>query len=559
MKRIVFVLVLLLGMSGSSRAQHLYDVDLYDFLDELASSHAISLNTAVKPYTRELMEAKLLEASWHRELLNTRQQRQLEWYAVRYHVSLVGSGDTGQQLVHTAHSESSATNTSRSGSQLDWVYYSYTDSLFYMELTPAVGYSFSSNDSGNFYRRWGGAVAYGRVGKHLSFSGSLRDHHEGSRLSSPEYLNQFPTSNYKPDNNGGGDYDETRGFIRYGWKWGSASIVMDQIAWGDNYHGSNLLSGRAPVFPSIQFEMTPCRWLEFHYFHAWLKSDEIDSARIYSNGTSNRLVMRPKYLASDLLTVTPFSNFRFSVGNSIVYSDEGVNPAYLIPFLFYKSADRSLNGYSNLGNQLGENSQLFFNVSSRNIRNLHLYGTLFIDELALGDAFDKDKQSNFISFKVGGRASNLILENLFLTAEATLTRPVTYRHYISTADYTSSSFGLGHYLGDNSREFYLSLGYKPSEHWWAEVSWTGAEKGPEYPYTGQSGTAGSGKGLPFLEEVLWESSDFEARVRYQPVVGAWVFAGVLVSDHSGSMDEEYSQPYFRGQKTTLTVGANIGF
>ena len=538
MRKLLFALLLLL-VAKTANSQHLANADLYDFLDELANSGAVELNSAVKPYSRELIAELLVEAGGHKELLNQRQQHSLERYAKVY-VRSLPSGD-----YHTAKPE--------------WFRYVYQDTLFLFDASPILGYSYWSNDSGSFYRRWGGAEVYGQVGDHLSFSASLRDQHESSRLTSPSYLNQFQTSNYKPNSDGGGDYDETRGSINYRWKWGSVGAAMDQVAWGDNYHGGNILSGRAPVFPALKFQMAPCRWFEFNYLHAWLKSDVVDSARIYSNGTSNRLVLRPKYMAANLFTFQPFHNFRFSVGNSIIYSDENPNLAYFIPFLFYKSVDRSLNGYSNLGNQLGENSQLFINVSSRNIRNLHLYGSLFVDEVALGDAFDKDKQSNFLSLKAGGRMSNLFVENLFLTAEFTITRPLTYRHYISTADFASSSFNMGHYLGDNSQELYVSLGYKPLATVWAEVSYTASQKGEEYPYTGQSGTASSGKGLPYLSEVLWEASDVEFRVRYQPVVGAWVFAGLTLSDHSGSMDPTYSQPYFRGQRTTFQVGANVGF
>ncbi len=535
MKRILVFLVLWMNMAG---AQHLSNVDLYDFLDELAGSGVIELNSAVKPYSRQFIIDKLEEAQQQQPLLNNRQQQQLE----NYYRSFVHVVPADKQRV----------------SGLEWIGYYYRDSLFDFQAKPILGYSFWSNDSDNFYRRWNGVEVAGTVGP-LSFYASLRDQHESSRLTGPDYLNQFQTSNYKPDADGGGDYDESRGGVAYHWKWGSVGVAMDQLAWGDNYNGANILSGRAPVYPALKLDLQPVRWLDFHYFHAWLKSDVIDSVNIYSNGATSRYVLRPKYMAANLFTFRPFPRFLFSVGNSIVYSDNRVNPAYLIPFLFYKSVDRSLNGYANLGNQLGQNSQLFFNVSSRNIRHVHLYASLFIDELALGDAFDKDRQSNFISFKAGGRISNLLVENLFLTAEFTMTRPVTYRHYIPTADYTSSSFNLGHYLGDNAREFFVSVGYKPTPKWWIEGSVVLAQKGEEYPYTGQSGTSTSGKGLPYLDEVLWSASDLQLRTRYQVFVGGWVFGGVGLTDHAGVMDPVYSQPLFRGRKTTVNLGANIGF
>ncbi|MFM7216874.1 MAG: hypothetical protein ACKO1U_02510 [Bacteroidota bacterium] len=543
LKKSSLTVVLLLITQLTAFSQHLYNSDLYDFLDELANSKAIVLNSAVKPYPREAIALKLKEADANRSMLTKRQQAQLDFYK-REFVRELPTGKTEQ-------------------SGLEWIGYAYQNESFFLKASPIVGYSVWMNDSGTIYRRWGGAEAYASVGG-FSMSASLRDQHESKRFTSPitpdaDYLNQFPTSNYKPDNKGGGDYDESRGHVAYTWKWGRVGVAMDQVAWGDNYNGSNILSGRAPVYPSLQLHLQPVRWLDFHYFHAWLKSDVVDSARIYSNGSTSRLVMRPKYMAANLFTFTPLKYLQFSVGNSIVYSDENVNPAYLIPFLYYKAVDRALNGYSNLGNQLGENSQLFFNLSSRNIRNVHLYASMFVDEVALGDIWEKKRQSNFISLKAGGRLSNLFVDDLFLTAEVTVTRPVTYRHYIETADFATSSYRMGHYLGDNSAEVYLSAAWKPTAKLWLEGSYTAARKGEEYMYTGQSGTAGSGKGLPFLAEALWSTSDLQFRVRYQPVYGAWLFAGAALTDHSGPMDPVYSMPNFQGRLTTFQAGVNVGF
>lgn len=543
MRRILYFGLLLLLSAAVSNAQevniHLSNTDLYDYLDELANRGVIQLNSAVKPYSRSLVAEKLKEADAKRSELNNRQQKELDFYKKEY----VREIPAGKDRV----------------SQLEWVGYFYQDSLFTAKASPIVGMNFFVNDSDNFYRRYGGIEGWGAVGSHFSFYASLRDHHESSRLSSPDYLNQFHASNYKVDDEGGGDYDEPRGGVSYAWKWGSVGVFMDQIAWGDNYNGANILGGHNPVYASIQFRMKPVRWFDFHYFHGWLKSDVIDSVNMYSNGNTTRLLLRPKYIASNLFTFTPVPKLQFSIGNSIVYSDGNVHPVYFIPFLFYKSVDRSLNGYSSYGNQLGQNSQLFFNLSSRNIRNVHLYSSLFIDEMALGDVFDEEKQSNFLSFKLGGRVSNLFVENLFLTAEYTVTRPVTYRHYIATADFATSSFNMGHYLGDNSQEIYLALGAKPIPRLWVEASYTMAQKGEEYPYTGQSGTSTSGKGLPFMENVMWEMSDINLKGRYQIVSNAWVFAGLALTDHSGVMDDVYSQPLYRGSKTTINVGANIGF
>ncbi|TAH37956.1 MAG: hypothetical protein EYC69_14885 [Bacteroidetes bacterium] len=516
--------------------QHVSSTDIYDYLDELSNAQIIELNSAIKPYSRMLIAEKLFEANNKRAELNQRQQKELDFYLKDFSKELRPDKKFDKRL--------------------DLFY--YKDSLFTFNLNPILGMSYYSNDSGSFYHRWNGAEIYSYVGKKLGFYASLRDNHESKRLSDPAYLNQFDASNYKVDTKGGGDFDEMRGGITYTWAWGSVGLVKDHFVWGDNYHGSNIFSGHQPSFASLKLHLKPVPWFDFNYIHGWLVSDVIDSSKTYVNGNSNRINFRPKYIAANMYTLTPFKRLQVSLGNSIVYSDQNVHPAYLIPFFFFKTIDHSLT--STGSNFLGQNSQFFFNISSRNIRNTHLYLSVFVDEIALGRATDKSKHSNFYSMKVGARLSNLGIKNVFLTAEYTRTNPVVYRHYISTTTFASSSFNMGHYLGDNAQEVYLSLGYKPISKLLLEASYTLAQKGWEYLYTGVSADPqGNGLGHPFIDRVYWQASDISFKARYQLLNDAWIFAALSSTDHHGLKDDVYSMPYFRGKRTTINVGANIGF
>ncbi len=516
--------------------QHVSNADLYDFLDELSNAHVIDLNTAVKPYSRILIAEKLNEARNKKDKLNPRQLEDVEFYLKDFSKELRPDKDFNKRL--------------------DLFY--YKDSLFTFNVNPVLGLSYYTNDSGSFYHRWNGAEAYSYIGKNLGFYFSLRDNHESKRLSDPKYLNQFDASNYKVDTEGGGDFDEMRGGITYSWRWGSLGLIKDHMVWGDNYHGSNIFSGHQPSFTHLKLQLKPVRWFDFNYIHGWLVSDVIDSSRTYVNGNSNRINFRPKYIAANMYTLTPFRRLNFSVGNSIVYSDQNVHPAYLIPFFFFKSIDHSLT--STGSNFLGQNSQFFVNISSRNVRNVHLYLSAFVDEISMSRATDKDRHSNFYSIKAGARISNLALRNLFFTAEYTRTNPVVYRHYITTATFASSSFNMGHYLGDNAHEMYFALGYKPISKLFVEASYTFVQKGWEYLYTGSSkDPQGNGLGHPFLNKVYWQGSDFTFKARYQVLNDAWIFGSASSTDYHGIMEEIYTMPYFIGKRFTLNLGANIGF
>jgi hypothetical protein len=249
------------------------------------------------------------------------------------------------------------------------------------------------------------------------------------------------------------------GGITYSWNWGSLGLVKDRYTWGDNSFGANIFSNKAPSFAQLKLTIHPVAWIDFNYLHGWLVSGVIDSSNSYWTGSGTRLTFRPKYVAANLLTFTIWKRLKVSIGNSIVYGDVPVQPAYLIPFFFYKSVDHTL---SNAGsNYLGQNSQMFFNISSRQIKHLHLYTSVFIDEISFSHMWDEEKQSNFFSFKIGGELSNFPLKNVTIQAEYTRNNPLVYRHYIPTATFSSNEYTMGHYLGDNSQEFALGLVVKP--------------------------------------------------------------------------------------------------
>jgi len=548
--RILLLLFSVFYFPAISHAQdvpvHLSSVEIYSFIDELANAGLVTVNSAIKPYSRNFISKALEQADGQREKLNSRQQKDLDFFLLDFGKELHASKDFKRRL--------------------DLFY--YKDSIFSITVNPILGVQVFHNDSGNFYHRWNGAEAWAYAG-HFGFYASLRDNHESKRLSDPAYLNQFTASNYKVDTKGGGDFDEFRGGITYAWKWGSAGLVKDHFAWGDNYHGSNIFSGNVPSFTQLKFHVNPVPWFDFNYVHGWLVSDVIDSSRSWPNGSATRITYRYKFMAANMFSFTPWKKLILSFGNSIVYSDEILHPAYFIPFGFFKTIDHSLN--STGSNFLGQNSQLFFNVSSRNIRNVHLYSSLFVDEIALGRATDADKQSNYLSFKIGAHTSNLGLQNLELTAEYTRTNPFVYTHYISTATFANSSFNMGHYLGDNAQEVYLAVAFHPISKLKIELSWFEAQKGEEYPYTGQSRPKGStngtlfdgdGLGNPFLEYVLWTGIETGFHARYEVLNDCRISLGLTMSDYHAvdpNILQTYTQPEFLGKQTTIDVGLSVGF
>jgi len=525
---IPFLLLCLdLNVSAQEVFYHISNRTVYSFLDEMANLQYIELNTAVKPYSRKLIAVKLHELKKQQEALNPRQKADLDFFLKDFNKELLPGKEYGKRR--------------------DLFY--YKDSLFTFSVNPVLGIQYWTDENGTATHWWNGAEAFAYVGKHWGFYANLRDNHDARFLSNPNYLNQRPGAAYK----GNGDYSEMRGGITYAWKWGSFGLIKDHFTWGNNNHGANIFSGRTPSFVQIYLKMKPVKWFEFNYIHGWLVSEVVDSSRSYwftsSYGTQYRQVYHPKYIAANLFTFTPVKRLNLSFGNSIVYTDLGAFPGYLIPLVFFKSIDHTVN--HNIDNQ---NSQMFFDFSSRQIKHLHLYSTLFFDELSTKNLFNKEKHSNFFSWKTGGKLSDLPMENIALTVEFTRTNPLAFQHYVPTLEFTSNRYNLGYYLQDNSREIYFAIEAKPVRGLWLQASYTLAQKGPDYDSLG-----GDRLGLPFMKSVEWEDETFLLQARYEIINDGFVFARYQNSNISGNDLAKYTHQLWWGRTNTVSLGLNFGF
>ncbi|MCD4737362.1 MAG: hypothetical protein K8R53_15060, partial [Bacteroidales bacterium] len=547
MKNILLILVFSISYISYSQSvyQHISTKGIYDFIDEMHNAQLISLNTAVKSYSRMTIAAKLNELNNKRELLNQRQAKDLDFYLLEYKLELNKLPDYKEKFDLFKKKKNLSTGLNPLG-------LFYKDSVFTLSIKPIWGIDYYfDDDNNNIYHRWGGAEAYAYVGKHWGFYASLRDNSESERMVEPSFFTLQQGGPYKQDTTGG-DYSEMRAGISYTWKWGHIALAKDHTEWGNNYHGSNILAGRTPSFAHVKLYINPVKWFEFSYFHGWLVSEIVDSARSYPYGDGKfREVFHPKYYAANIFTIQPFKNLRFSFGNSIVYSDLGVHPAYLIPFAFFKSIDHTLNGTNN---NSGQNSQMFFDISSRQIKNLHLYGSLFIDELAISRLTNPDEH-NFLSYKIGGNLSNFPFQNLSLTCEYTLTLPMTYQHLIPTTTFESNFYNMGHYLRDNSQEIFARISYKPIRGLVISTSLVFAQHGDDFIY-GQ--TDEPPDEMPILENITFENTTIGVNASYEFISNAYLFLKYMnidVYDEKGIR----AQKFFTGRKNIISTGFNIGF
>jgi len=508
---------------------HISNKEIYFFLDEMANLGLIEINSAIKPYSRMFIASKLDEVQEHTGKLNKRQLEELNFYLRDFNKELLPGKNYKKRL--------------------DLFY--YKDSLFTFSINPILGVQYWTNQNGNNYHTWNGAEVFAYVGKYLGVYANLRDNHEEKRLSSAEYLDKRPAARYKS----GTDYSEMRGGMTLSWNWGTFGLVKDHIEWGNNYHYPSIISGKAPSFTQLKLNLKPAEWLDFNYFHGWLNSGIIDSTRSYSYinnyRTSTRIVYRKKYIAANMFTFKPLKGLFASVGNSIVYSDVDVNPVYLIPFMLYKSIDHTLN--HNLSNDGGQNSQFFIDVSSRQINHVHLYASLFFDDISIS-RLKQNGHLDYYSLNTGFKVSNLI-PNLSFCFEYFQSYPLVYKHDMPTTSYESNFYNLGHFMQDNSRSYYADIVYRPLKGFYIKFYYNRAEHGPDHE---SLGTDRQEVVNLFLDSVEWETSKFGLSLSYQLFNDLYFFGELTYNTVKGDIDK-YSTPYFHGELYTISFGANIGF
>ncbi len=541
---VLFVLIAAAACSDAFSQEVLHSVSnrgVYEFIDELANEQIISVNSSVKPYSRMFIALKLKEAEGKQENLNARQRKELEFYMLDFGKEIID--DTLLQDRKSKQSgDPASAGTARQHLRRDL--FCYRDSLFSLTINPILGGEVFNNSSGNATYWRNGAEARAYIGK-WGFYASLRDNHEKPILGRPEYLTQREGGHLK-----GNDWSEMQGGVTYSWKWGNAGLLKDRLQWGNNYYGANIFGGNNPTFVQLKLQISPVKWFQFNYFHGWLNSQVVDSSNSYwvtnSYGTDYREVYHKKFIAANMFTFTPFKYLNISAGNSIIYSDNSINPSYLIPLFFYKSVDHSqTSGIDNM------NSQMFLDISSRQIKNLHLYGSMFIDELSVS-RFGKKDEWNFFSYKTGFRLSNFPVENLSFTTEFTYTYPLTFQHYVPTLTFENAGYNLGHYLKDNSREWYLAFNYHPVRTLDINLWFSDAIRGPDYTSLGTNRL-----GNPPLASAEWHNTAFGIKASYQVINDLYTWVAASQSNIRSSM--VWEPEYFKGKKSTLNFGMTFGF
>lgn len=579
----VFVFVCVTPAQNIPLARDYYMV--YDFVDELLSEGVIVSQTAVRPYSRAQVAHWLQEAAGKDSLLDKRQREELTFYMQDFAMELDTMPD---YHFYGLENKAQWRRLKKGEAACDFnlsliepsLHIMTKDKNFKFMLKPILGMDIYGSKKGMITKRWYGAELQMDICHHLSIWGSLRDNSwkgtgylneayypnvyaqiDGAKLTKGPFLNNLPGVQYK-EANYGGDFSDSRGGISlYNW-WGSIGIQRESIRWGDAYHCSNIFSGRNPAVPMVTLQLTPCRWFQFDYFHAWLNSNVVDSTYFYDEAYKDGVTRRHyrphnKFMAANMFTFTPVKQLSFSFGNSIIYGERNVQAAYFIPIAFYKSLDHLLTKGMSTENQ---NSQVFASVSVRPVDHLQLYGSFFVDEFKLARIKASNPQNNPISYLVGFNWTGWPVKGLSLKGEFMRSYIACYTHSIEVLNYTSNSYNMGHYMGDNAQSVFVELAYRPVRGLLMQLSYNSDIKYNVYDYIrGDIGDIIAKK--PFDEKV-WQNDLVTFRTTYEVFQNCYALVSLDYNNCRAQSQEwlnRFSPVYYQGKNWTFTCGLSFSF
>lgn len=447
-----FILFVVIGLSVSTHSQvnETAGATVYEYLYRMAQKGFIKWNDYQLPLDRKTISAAMDQLLAIQYRLTKTETTELKFYKQEY--SFDQTDSLSEEKIFFGKDESSRFRAAK-----------FAEDQAKIFVDPLIGMQVLKAGKKNTLHYFSGIKIAGYFGKRWGFNFSFRDNTEkGDTLTHNRSFSAVegivPTLQAQRSVN----YSNFNYNIAYRWRKGSLSAGQENLSWGYGIGGNIALSGRAPSFPFIKFDFEPWKWLRFSYFHGWLQSNIIDSARSYNTGTGlyngRREIYRPKFIAHHSVTVTPLKGLDVAIGESIIYSDQ-LNFAYLIPINFFKIYDQYNSRYNI---NAGDNSQFFGLLSSRNhIKNTHIYAQVFIDEIRASKIFNKRERRNQLGYSFGINKTDVFLNYLTVGMEYSRINPFVYNNLIPTQTYQSHAYVLGDWMGNNADRFYWFAQYVP--------------------------------------------------------------------------------------------------
>ena len=328
-----------------------------------------------------------------------------------------------------------------------------------IQFNPVLNYNFVSDSTGEtIIRRASGIHLTGSLASNWGYYFDFRDNLEKGR--GP----YFPSDREKlyHDNVGyvtmtGEDvayYELTQVALSYSRSNLLLLFGRIQPAFGPGRRGNLILSDNAPPFDCVFARYDIGKYARFSYttgvLHPYPEIYRVDSTT--AEGYQRR-ILENKYIAAHRLEIYPLKGVEIGISETVIYGQRGLEPAYLIPLNLFYSAEHNLGDMDNVG--WGADIELNL------LRNVTLYGELFIDDMKTGK-IGTDYYGNKFAY-IGGLylPDPLGIPDMEIFAEYARIDPFVYTHWYDINVYKNWNSCLGHYLPPNSEQLFIEARWRP--------------------------------------------------------------------------------------------------
>ena len=308
--------------------------------------------------------------------------------------------------------------------------YKYISSSFYKNNASLL------NIGGVFRGSYDGWLGFSLLGSNGTVLGD-RDVAELDQEVAQSYTFNSTKINYFP---------YTEGYVRLEKGIASFELGRERVLWGTGYINRLTLSN--------------------NFLHGWLVQEPtftfIDSlAGNFKNKGS-------KYVAMSRLGFNPGNKLSLGITQMIIYSNRPVEAAYLTPFMFFESAQRSLNDL--------DNSFLSFDGRYLITNGLEINSSIIFDDLNFKrlSKGEWNGSNNGTAWQSGAIITNpLLINDLVVKLEYIQIRPYIFSHpgLKGALTYTNNGYLLSPDIQPNSTLFSAEVDYRFSREFYVRMNY----------------------------------------------------------------------------------------
>lgn len=333
--------------------------------------------------------------------------------------------------------------------------YFFRDSLVSFTADPIIEgkYIYSGNYKNNSTLLNFGAVIRGSYDNWLGFyikgtNGAVLGNRETARF------DKRVEQSFAFNHTGINYFDETSGYIRLQKGIVSLEVGRERVLLGNGYIDRTILSDNPPLFDFIRFDIAYKKF-RYDFLHGWLVQPPVyilvDSLAGYDR------YKQSKYIAASRIGYQANENLSFGASQMIIYSNRPFEAAYLNPFLFWESAQRSMNDL--------DNSFISFDGRYRIADGIETSVSIIFDDINFSYLFHNGwaKYNNGEEWQAGVILTDpIIFRDMTIRLEYLQIRPYTFSHPGGgeSLTYTNNGFMLGTGLQPNSARLSAELDYR---------------------------------------------------------------------------------------------------